>query len=679
MFMNQCKPSISTQKNFVIHVGVAILCVVSILTPVQAEHLNQLKAMSLEELSNLEVSIASKTPKSVNKIPAAVFVVTSDDIRRSSATSVPELLRMVPGLHVARIDGSHWAVTARGFSGRFANKLLVLMDGRAVYTPEFSGVYWNVQDTLLEDVERIEVIRGPGATVWGANAVNGVINIITRSAEDTHGNLASLAVGDPEVVNAGIRHGGAINENVDYRVFAKFRKNNKLADSNTSKANDDWEDSRLGFRMDGLLTVDDDFTLQGDVYRNRENQLSVLPDWQLGQVEKKQTLDDVGGNVLARWGHSLRNNDKTLLQIYYDYQRRDEADDKRHTIDVEFQYQFSPKGQHHFTTGLGYRWNKDEIKGQPDLFAFYPARDTQEVFSAFIQDEIQLNEQWTVTLGSKIEHNNYTGFEVQPSARLLWQPKENHSAWLSVSKASRTPSRSDNDVYGTSAIIPASLPLQPFPILVSGIGNPEQDAEELLAYEIGYRFQFAEQLSLDIAAFYNDYSNLRTFEINALDFSNLPAYIEQRAVFDNKGKGQTWGLEIAADWRFAEKWRLQTAYSFLEMDLDIDNDSNDTSIFSTETQSPKHQLSLRLSFDPASDWETDLWVRYVDEVYDSADISQYWAVDARIGWQVNHQFQLSVVGQNLFDSSHLEFDDELGLLKNTEVPRGFFIKAVWEY
>ncbi len=645
---------------------------------VQADSIKELKALSLEQLANMEVSIASKTPQSVAKIPAAVFVITSEDIRRSSATNIPELLRMVPGINVAQIDGSHWAVSSRGFNGRFANKLLFLMDGRAVYSPLFSGVYWNAQDTLLEDVERIEVIRGPGASVWGSNAVNGVINIITRSAEDSHGNLLSISAGDPKTARIGLRHGGAINNDIDYRVYAKFSKNDELSNTKTNRANDDWDSHRIGFRMDGLLTADDDFTLQGDVYKNSASETSLFPDLQQGQIAQDQTLDDRGGNILARWKHSLDNSDQTVFQVYYDYQKRDEADDKQHTIDLDFQYHFAPLGQHKITIGVGYRRYKDHIKGRSEYFSYIPEDETQENYNAFIQDEIQLNKHWIFTIGSKFEDNEYTDNEAQPSARLLWQPQENNSIWLAVSKAVRTPSRTETAILGNQEFIPAVPPFQP-PVLITGVGNPDQKSESLIAYELGYRFYAAEQFSFDITAFYNDYSDLRTIEPRELNFSNLPSYVQNVFYFDNKAEGKTWGTEIAVDWRFAEKWRLQMAYSYLEMDLELDNDSADISILATEESSPKQQLSLRLNYDPAEDWETDLWLRYNDSVVQGEYISDYWAFDARLAWLVNKQLTLSLVGQNIFDESHQEFNDELRMIKSTEIPRGVYVKAVWEF
>lgn len=660
-------------------ISVAQCCLLIISSSVQADDIKELKAMSLEQLANMEVSIASRTPQSIEKTAAAVFVITSEDIRRSSATDIPELLRMVPGINVAQIDGSHWAVSSRGFNGRFANKLLVLIDGRAVYSPQFSGVYWNAQDTLLEDVERIEVIRGPGASVWGSNAVNGVINIITRSAEDTQGNLLSVSAGDPKAARIGLRHGGAINNDIDYRVYANFRKNNKFSDTRTSKANDDWKSRRMGFRVDGLLTADDDFTIQGDVYKNRASETTLYPDPLLGQKQYLQTLDDQGGNILARWKHSLDNADQTVLQIYYDYQNRDETDDKRHTIDLDFQYHFAPMGQHKLTMGVGYRRNKDDINGVPNYLNYIPEKETQENYNAFIQDEIQLNERWIFTIGSKFEDNEYTSTEIQPSARLLWQPKDKHALWMAVSKASRTPSRAETSLLGHQEYVPANPPALPVPILITGVGNPEQKSESLIAYEIGYRFHVADQFSFDISGFYNDYSDLRTIEARQLNYSYLPAYLEQLYYFDNKGKGHSWGTEIAVDWRWTEKARLQMAYSYLEMDLKKDNGSTDVSLDAAEKSSPKQQLSIRLDYDPVTNWETDLWLRYTDDVYASGDMPDYWTLDARLAWLVNKKLTLSLVGQNIFDSSHKEYRDELRMIESTEVPRGFYARAVWKF
>ncbi len=647
---------------------------------VEEIELSQLKSMSMEQLANMEVSIASKIPQSVEEVPAAVFVITSEDIRRSTVNSVPELLRMVPGINVARIDASHWAVSSRGFNGRFSNKLLILMDGRTVYSPLFSGVYWNVQDTILEDIERIEIIRGPGASVWGANAVNGVINIITRSATDTQGYLASVSAGNPETINAGFRYGGSLNEDMDYRIFTKFRKHNNFENTPSTTANDNWRDSRIGFRIDGLLDSTNDITLQGDIYRNKANQTTVFPSISLGEVIEQQTLDDNGGNILARWGHTHANSDQTTLQVYYDYQKRQEANDKRHTLDIDFQYQISPIGKHSLVMGAAYRLVDDKVKELQDVFFLDPEKQTQENFSAFIQDEIQLNDKWSITLGSKFEHSEYTGFEVQPSARLLWQAQEHQFVWASVSRTSRTPSRVENSIHGLFSVTPEASSFLPVPLGLVAIGNKNQDAETLHAYELGYRMRVAERLSFDISTFYNDYSNLRTLEEANLDFSHLPSHLVQYVNFDNKADGKTWGAEFFGNWKLSDKWRIQGAYSFLETKINPHSDSTDISAESVEDDSPKHQLSLQLAFDPANNWETDMWLRYTDEIKISGmDVPHYWSFDARIGWQVNKNLALSLVGQNIFDSSHIEFNDELGLIISTELPRAFYVKAVWDY
>ncbi len=650
----------------------------------ESKSIHRLKTMSLEQLANIEVSIAAKKPQAVEDVSAAVFVITRDDIRRSTVNSIPELLRMVPGLNVARIDSSHWAISARGGNGRFANKLLVLMDGRTVYTPLFSGVYWNVQDTLMEDIERIEVIRGPGATAWGSNAVNGVINIITRSAENTHGLLASVVLGKPETANVGIRY-GASTQNTDYRIFAKARKNAHFDDGALGEAHDAWQDNRLGFRLDSVLSVDDKLTMQGDVYRNDSEQTTIYSDLSQGFTTVPENYDDEGANILARWNHNSKNSNQTSLQVYYDYQKREEAHDKRHTFDIDLQYQLKPMEQfgwqHEWVMGLGYNIVNDTIKGSDWGTIVIPEQQSNEIISAFIQDEVTLNDYWHVTIGSKFEHNDYTGLEVQPSIRLLWQPEENHSLWLSVSKASRTPSRMERTGFGSySSAIPAQAPIRPVPIVLTGRGNKDQSSEKLLAYEMGYRVHFKEQLSLDFAAFYNEYSDLRTIELAELDASHLPFYLEQFSQFDNLADAKTWGFEFSGDWRFSEKWRMQLAYSFLEMAYEAKKNSTDPSIEAPEKQNPKHQLSLRLSYDPSFNWETDLWIRYVDKLNVSGeDIPRYWTADARIGWSINKNLTLSLVGQNLFKSSHLEYNEELNRISNTEVPRGIFVKAVWNY
>ncbi|APG29081.1 TonB-dependent receptor [Syntrophotalea acetylenivorans] len=639
-----------------------------------------LLSLSIEELLRLEITSAAKKPQAISNTAAAIFVITQEDIRRCGATSIPEVLRLAPGVNVARIDGNKWAITVRGFNGRFANKLLILMDGRSVYTPLFSGVYWDVQDTLLEDVERIEVIRGPGATLWGANAVNGVINIITRHAEKTHGLLVKGGYGSEERGFGSVRYGGQVGAQGNYRAYVKYFNRDGLDAIGGGEAADDWSAFRGGFRYDGKLSSRDTLTVQGDAYSGFEGQTneeySLLPP-EFRTVSDTDT-DFSGGNLLLRWQRSLSAESNLALQAYYDHTRRDETallKETRDTLDIDFQHRFPLGRRQEVIWGLGYRVNWDDIDPNEPLIIFNDNDETDHMLSLFIQDEIALkNDLLRLILGTKLEHNDYTGFELQPNARLIWTPNKNHSAWASVSRAVRTPSRVEEDGRMWLYLMPSTPPG-----VIVAYGNRDYDSEELLAWELGYRVMPTSVFSLDLALFLNIYDNLRSFEALAPDFSTLPeGYVRIPGIIDNKLKAKTWGFEVASDWQVADFWRLQASYSYLQMDVDTGRGSHDTdSIDLMEGTSPKHQLSLRSSLDLPRQVEFDLWLRCADEL-ESLDISGYLTLDLRLGWQPCPGLELALVGQNLLQDSHQEYDPEFQT-PASEVPRGIYGHAVWRY
>jgi len=638
-----------------------------------------MKALSLDQLANIEVSIVAKAPRSLVDTAAAAFVITREDIRRSGATNIADLLRMVPGLQVARIDANKWAVSARGFNGRFANKLLVLMDGRSVYTPLFSGVYWNVVDTLLEDIERIEVVRGPGASVWGANAVNGVINVITRSAQDTQGNLVSAALGDETRGVGVLRHGGRWGEDVFYRIYAKYRRQADAVLPSGAQANDSWHDVRGGFRVDGQLSAVDSFNLQGDLYRNIAAQTTEVPDLDTTTVLTTQRNADQGADLLGRWYHRYANHARGTLKIAYDYQRRDETSDIRHTVAADYQYNAVPLGRHTLTGGLGYRLIHDDIPGNTVL-RVTPTVNNNMLWGAFVQDEIDIDRRFRVTLGSKFERNDYTGFEYQPSARLSWRLSPRHTLWAAVSRAVRIPSRTENGIVATSSVIPAAPPLAPLATAVQVRGQTGFLAERLVAYELGYRGRYGHDLSVDGSVFYNVYHRLRTIEPGALYGSALPAFLIQPLVLMNRMHGESYGFEFAADWRTNRRLRWQLAYTFLDMQFHRDAGSRDPSAESIEGQSPEQQFSLRSSYDFGAGLDLDLWLRGVDRLSAPSErVAAYTTLDARLGWRPARGLEFSLVGRNLLDDRHLEFRDEANASKASEVERSFHLQATWHF
>ena len=606
-----------------------MLLLSSVMTAVWAGHIPvDLTELSLEELMNIEIISASKKEEKLFEAAAAVYVITGEDIRRSGFTSIPEVLRMVPGMQVARIDGARWAISSRGFNGRFANKLLVLMDGQSVYTPIFSGVYWELQDMLLEDVERIEVIRGPGATLWGANAVNGIINIITRNAKDTQGDLVTLGVGSEERGFGGFRYGGKLRKDLYYRIYAKYLKRDDFVYASGEEAGDGWNVLRGGFRMDWEVSSSNTLTLQGDICDGNLGRTYRIID-SLDPFSVRTFGFDVKNarrNVLGRWEQGSSNDSELTLQLYYD---RTDGEDAVivgffDTFDVDFQHRFMIREWQEIVWGFGYRLMRDETDGTFTL-SLDPNSRNYDLFSAFVQDEITLIEdQLRVKLGSKFEHNDYTGFEMEPNVRVLWMPYEWHTVWGAVSRAVRTPSRIDNDMR---IFIEEFPPDQLFPniptTLVVAFGNRDFESEQVLAFELGYRFHPTERLFLDIATFYNVYDKLRTAEPGTPFLETSPSeHIVMPFIIDNRMHGETYGGELATHWRVQDWWQLRAAYTCLQMQLHLDEDSGDMISEYAEGQSPRHQFSLFSSMNLPGKLELSLGARHIDNLPD-LDIKSY--------------------------------------------------------
>jgi iron complex outermembrane receptor protein len=642
-----------------------------------------LTELSLEDLMNIRVTSTSRRPQSVAESAAAVFVITQDDIRRSGVTSIPEALRMVPGVQVARIDGNKWAVSVRGFNGRFANKLLVMMDGRSVYTPLFSGVLWDAQDTVLEDIERIEVVRGPGASLWGANAVNGVINIVTKRARDTQGGLFVAGGGTEEHGFSTLRYGGQFDDDTSYRAYVKYFNRDSQEFIDDGDAADDWQVGRAGFRMDWEPDGPDALTVQGDIYRGEVGttgaEFSLLPPF----AQTVNTDDDIyGANILGRWTHQFEDGSDMALQVYYDLVGGDELGItlEEDTFDVDFQHHFQFGDRHDIIWGLGYRLVDADFD---DSFTVSLDDDhrTDQLASAFIQDEITLLEdELRLTLGSKFEYNTYTGFEIQPTARLLWTPDTQQSVWLAASRATRTPSQAEDSIALNSVLpppLPPPLPPLPIPTQLSVLGNSDQISEDVISLELGYRMSPDQDLSLDVAAFYNIYDNLASVEPESGGLVPCPTppffvCFLGTSRFDNLGSAVSYGFEGAADWRLESWWRVQGAYTYLH--LDVDYDGADGFTVHAEGRDPMHQLSLRSSFDLGEDWELDLWGRYVSEL-EERGVDGYFTFDIRLGWRPVDGVELAIVGQNLASDDHLEFTPELINTTPTEVPRSVYGKV----
>src|SRR5438876_4698586 len=631
-------------------------------------------AMSMEDLMNMQVTSVSKRTQKVADAAAAIFVITQEDIRRSGATSIPEALRMAPGLQVARIDENKWAIASRGFNGRFDNKLLVLIDGRSVYTPLFSGVYWNVQDVMLEDVDRIEVIRGPGATLWGANAVDGVINVITKKAKATQSAIVTAGAGTEERAAGSVRYGSKIG-NTSYRAYGKYFNWGPSVYPSDTTAHDGWDALRGGFRADWTPAGANSLTLQGDIYRSKYGETLTLPSLNSPYSSTFPNNGNYSGaNILGRWNHSSEGSSMSL-QMYYDNTTIADNSlfvDHQNIFDMDFQHGFRVGDSQQFVWGLGYRSIRDRNDSSFSV-SLQPNQLTLNHFSAFIQDEISLiDNRLRLTFGSKFEHNDFTGFEVQPNARLLWTLTPNQSVWTAVSRAVRTPALTEEGLRLNSAVIPSATPANPtpFPAVVAVFGSHQFQSEDLLAYELGYRVQATNSFSADIATFYNNYSNLRTAEPGSpfLEGSPAPTDVVIPFVAANKMSGGTYGVELFADWRVVPKWRLVGSYSYLQMDIRKNSVSLDPTPDSPNGSSPRHQWYLRSSIDLPKHFEHDTTLRFVDHLQ-SLNIPSYYSLDSHLGWRPVSLFELSIGGQNLLNNKHLEFIPDFINTAPTEVKR----------
>ena len=603
---------------------------------------SELKRLSLEELFEMEVTSVTKTPEALSDVAAAIHVVTAEEISRSGALSIPEALRFVPGIEVARVDARQYAITARGFNGTVANKLLVLIDGRTVYTPLFSGVFWDVQDSFMEDIERIEVIRGPGATVWGANAVNGVINVITKSAEQTQGLLVSGGTGAVERGFGGVRFGGRAGSKTFFRGYGKSFSRDDSVFPNGMDAGDAFRMAQGGFRLDGRPSPEASFTLQGDVYGGESEQPAA------GDVELS------GGNLLGRWTRTLSGGADIQLQAYYDRTHRDHPPtfgERLETYDVEFQ-QHLPAGERtDVVWGVGYRRTRDDVDNSPGL-AFLPARLTQDLFTGFVQQELALaKDRARLAFGSKLEHNDYTGFEYQPSLHLAWLPHADRTVWSGVSRVVRAPSRIDRDLFA---------PGMP-PFLLTG--GADFESEIVHTFEVGYRMTAGSRVSAAAATHYSRYRKLRSLE------AGPPAMIA------NGLEGDGHGLEARVAFEALPWWRLDSGYTFLELDLQVRPGSTDTTQVGQEGDSPRHQAYVKSRMDLPRNTALDVNLRYVDDLPHQM-VDSYTELDVRFGWETPKRFELAVVGHNLLDSQHAEFGTPSS---RREVRRGVYVKATCRF
>jgi iron complex outermembrane receptor protein len=620
----------------------------------------RLKGLSLEELGNIEVTSVSKGPVKLSQTAAAIFVITQEDIRRSGVRSLPEALRLAPGVDVAQIDSVKWAVGIRGFQSRLSRDLLVLIDGRSVYDPLFHGVYWEVQDTLLEDIDRIEIIRGPGGTIWGANAVNGVINIITKNAKDTRGTLVSAGGGSVNQGFLDFRQGGGNDNGFNYRVYGKG------VDTSTEyhpdrQQFDDWRRAQGGFRTDWDINPGNSLTIQGDLYdgvSGEEARITSLTPPSAMAVQKNARLS--GGNFLTRWNRKLKGGSDIQLQAYYDRVNRLQANqaEYRNTFDVDFVHHV-PMRRQDFIYGVEARLSPASLPAIIPTYVFTPEERTDQLYTAYAQDSLSLvPDKLSFTAGAKLLHSAFVGFDVEPSVRILWTPTPRRTIWAAVTRAVRTPS--DNEDTLQTTILQSANPVA----YNVTRGDVRFTSETLLGYEAGYRSLLAKNLSVDIAAFYNRYDHLQSLEPGTPLTENIAG--TQALVYPyfngNGVKGTTSGIEIAPDWKPTSWWRLQGSYSLLDVDLKRALGSLDTTTAgANEGGSPRHQARIQSFFDLSRNVELSLTFRYVGELPFYL-VKGYETGDARIAWRPVQRIEFAVAGQNLLQPHHAEYGGDPGAL-----------------
>ncbi|AOW14195.1 hypothetical protein LPB72_06245 [Hydrogenophaga crassostreae] len=632
--------------------------------------------LSLEELMTIEVSSAAKRPQRLADASTAIYAIGREEIRRSGATSLPELLRTVPGVQVSRIDASRYAVSIRGFSNRYSGKLLVLQDGRSLYNPLFSGTYWEAQDVLLEDVERIEVIRGSGGTLWGANAVNGVINIITRHAKDTQGTYLETKAGSLEK-GVAIRHGGNLGEDGQFRAYAKLDSHEPTEYANGATAHDEWAQKRAGFQAEFAPSGQDTITVQGDVYDSQADQRVLkVSEQTLEAAMVPDTAKLLGGNLLLRWKREKGNEESWQLQAYVDHATLSDTIDKQqiNTLDLEWQQRLKLTAEQDLTWGMGVRRIDESLKGGFTI-SLSPEQNTSMLYSGFVQDEIKLKSDVLLTLGTKLEHNDNTGIEVQPSIRLQWRATPTDNVWAAVSRAVQTPT-----VATTSAHANVGTQQTPMgPLLINVRGNPGIESETMLSREIGYRGQFGPNVNLDATAFYNTYDNIVSREFGRPEFGQ---YAVLPSNFSNLMYGKTYGAEFAGNWQVTPTWRLHGSYSWLKMDLRARPGSSGIVGFGSEGASPQNMVQLHSLHNLAYNLELDANLYFTDSLYykDNTPLTRIESstkLDLRLGWRPTPDLELSLTGRNLLKQSNQEYEAQDILA--TQIPRSVLAQIRWKY
>jgi len=645
-----------------------------------------LKLLTLEELSAIEVTTPSKEPQPAMRVPVAIYVITGEDIRRSGATSIPDALRVAPGVEVAQIDSNKWSIGIRGFGSRLSRSVLVVMDGRTVYTPLFAGTYWEVQDTYMDDIERIEVIRGPGGTIWGPNAVDGVINVITKSSKDTNGMRAVARGGNEEQGSADFRYGGGSvgnsGDSFNYRFYAKgFTRGPENHPDHQNY--DDWREAQGGFRLDWTRDVRDSFTVQGDIYAEEAgeqvNATSYTPPY---SQNVNGNADLSGGNVLARWKRSDGDRGDMQVQVYYDRTNRHEPNvaDLGNTFDADYLQRVRVPGRQQISWGLGARVIGENTPVVVSGLQFLPVKRTDWLVTAFLQDEIELvRNRLSLTMGTKLLRTNFTGIDLQPSVRLAWTPSDRHTFWAAYTHAVRTPSDAEENFNLLGYVGPAAG-LQAFARFNA---NPGFVPEQLHGYELGYRRLFRKNVYFDLATFYNRYHDLFSEDITGsffLESTPAPVHLLLPAQFGNGLRGTTEGFEIAPEWRPRSFWRLRASYSFLNMHIQRAPGSTDVEPpQQIEGSSPKSEVMAQSEVDLSKTLQFDLRYRFITALpgVPAMFVPAYSTGDARFAWRARPELEVAVVGQNLLQPFHAEAAGDPTTLVG--IIRSGYVKLTWTH
>ncbi len=640
-----------------------------------------LSQMSIEDLSNLRVTSTSKKEESLQRAAAAIFVITAEDIRRSGATNIPDLLRMVPGLDIAQASGTTWAISSRGFNSQDANKLLVMIDGRTVYSPLVSGVFWEDLDVVLEDIERIEVIRGPGAALWGTNAVNGVINIITKKAGDTQGGLVSVGGGSLDEGFGLFQYGGKAGSDGYYRVFAKGFQNSAMQLPNGQSAQDPWAMSHGGFRADWTFSTHDSLSVQGDIHYGYADNLgqiisSLTP---LVSTLGQQHRALKGQDAMARWTHTFSARAGISVQFYYDHSLQSASflSGEVDTADLEVEDHFGLGARQNITWGIGFRYiginTKGTLRG-----SFTPPTDVDRLWTGFVQDEIALvPARLQMTLGLRLDENDFTGLEFQPDARLLWTPSPKNSIWFAASRAIHGVSNTDT---GLRFIYQAFTGAGGITEAVTVFGNPQLQDEAENSWQAGYRTQISSKLELDLTGYFNVHSHVRGTGMGTPFIENDPGgpVLIIPLMFNNLVSGETHGAELSANWKPFSFWRLGGSYTWLNGNFRDDSPGAVGNPTAAALSAPHHEFNIRSYVDLPHGFQMDSAFYYVGHI-DQGGVEAYPRLDLRLGWKFKERQELSLVGQNLLSPRHLEFPPQNGPFNNSLMKRSVYAKWTFQF